>query len=117
MTKSGIENLKKELATLETTKRKQAKQRIKKARSFCDFREDPEYGNALQELAKIEERIATIEHSIQQAEIIEQPTNSAMIQFGNTVTYKEIPNGDIETYTIVEVEEADPLEGKISFKS
>ena len=31
------------------------------------------------------------------------------VQFGNTVTFKELPDGDEETYTIVGSAEANPL--------
>lgn len=113
MTEAGFEKLKQELEDLETVKRKNAKQRIKHARSFCDFHDDSEYEMALKALASIEERISTLKYKIQQAEII-KTTHKDQVELGRTVSFKEIPNGDVEIYTIVGTEEANPLKGKIS---
>ena len=40
--------------------------------------------------------------------------NTDEVQLGKTVTFKELPDGDEETYTIVGSAEANPLEGLIS---
>ena len=39
---------------------------------------------------------------------------STVVTLGKTVTFKELPNGDEEAYTIVGSAEADPFEGRIS---
>lgn len=116
MTQSGLEQLKKELADLETTKREQVHERIKHARTFCDFNEDFEYEAALNELAVVEERIAKLEYMIQQANII-KPTAKETVDMGSTISLYELPNDNSETYTIVGVEEADPSNGHISYQS
>lgn len=113
MTESGLEKMKQELGALETVKRENAKQRVKHARGFCDFQEDSEYEMALIALANIEDRISTLKYKIQQAKII-RTTEKIQVELGSTVSFKEVPNGDLETYTIVGTEEANPLEGKIS---
>jgi len=113
MTKAGLEKLQQELKELESVKRDKAKQRIKRARSFCDFHEDSEYEAALQEYDAIEKRISEINYMTQQAEIIEKTSNTT-VELGSTVTFKEIPDGNTETYTIVGTAEADPFEAKIS---
>lgn len=116
MTQSGLEQLKKELADLETSKREQVHERIKHARTFCDFNEDSEYEAALNELAVVEERIAKLEYMIQQASII-KATDNDIIEMGSTISLYELPNDNIETYTIVGVEEAEPSNGHISYQS
>lgn len=113
MTEDGLEKLKRELEELESTKRTNAKQRIKHARSFCDFGEDPEYDTAVKELETIEKRITEIKLMIQQADIIRK-TDTTTVELGNKVSFQEIPGGEVETYMIVGPEEADPSEGKIS---
>ena len=40
--------------------------------------------------------------------------NTDEVQLGKTVTFKELPDGDEETYTIVGSAEANPMEGLIS---
>lgn len=116
MTQSGLVQLKTELAELETTKRQQVHERIKHARTFCDFNEDSEYEAALKELAMVEERIANLKYMIQQASIIEV-TDNETVEMGSTISLYELPNDNTETYTIVGVEEADPSNGHISYQS
>lgn len=116
MTKDGLEKLEKELNELQYVKREEIMKRIKHARSFCDFQDESEYDAALKERLKIEERIATIEQMIQNAKIIEKK-DGQIVQLGSTVSIQEIPNGDVETYVIVGIEESDPLSGKISYTS
>ena len=113
MTKAGLEKLKQELKQLESVNRENTKQRIKHARSFCDFREDSEYDMAVKEMENIETRVSRLKYMIQQAEIIEN-SNQSQVALGSTISFKTIPYGEIETYMIVGTEEADPLKGKIS---
>ena len=40
--------------------------------------------------------------------------NTDEVRLGKTVTFKELPDGDEETYTIVGSAEANPIEGLIS---
>lgn len=116
MTQAGFEQLQEELTQLESERRESAKRRIKDARMFCDFHEDSEYEAALKELETIENRIATIKHNMQYAEIIKK-SKSTIIERGSTVSFQEMPNGKLETYTIVGTEEADPFKGKVSHES
>ena len=46
--------------------------------------------------------------------ITENEMNTDEVQLGKTVTFKELPDGDEETYTIVGSAEANPIEGLIS---
>lgn len=116
MTQLGYEALADELEQLETYKRAQAKKRIKQARAFCDFQEDSEYEAALDALASIEKRIATIQYKLQNARITTGLTHD-FIEVGNTVTIVYLDTKEEETYTIVNPEEADPENEKISYYS
>ncbi|WP_438317139.1 transcription elongation factor GreA [Sporosarcina sp. FA9] len=115
MTKSGKQAILQELDTLQTQKRTEALDRIKKARSFCDFREDSEYAAAMKAQAQLEERILLLLDMLENAEMISKKDHSVdTIVLGTPVTFIELPNGETETYTIVGIAEADPLNGTIS---
>lgn len=113
MTEAGKIKLEEELEQLKTVKRKEVVERIKIARGFGDLSENSEYDSAKEEQAFIEGRITTLEGMIRNAVIISE-ANTDEVQLGSTVTFKELPDGDEETYTIVGSAEADPLEGRIS---
>src|SRR5699024_5611192 len=70
---------------------------------------------AKEEQSFVETRIAQVEKMIRYAVIIENDTKSdGIVDIGKSVTFKELPDGEEETYTIVGSAEADPFEGKIS---
>ncbi len=115
MTEEGKEKLEKELQYLKTERRQEVVERIKIARGFGDLSENSEYDAAKDEQAFVESRISQLENMIRNAVIIENDNqNSNVVQLGKSVTFKELPDGEEETYTIVGSAEADPFEGKIS---
>src|SRR5699024_9651574 len=115
MTEEGKDKLEEELQHLKTEKRQEVVERIKIARSFGDLSENSEYDAAKDEQAFVESRISQVETMIRNAVIIENDNeNSDIISLGRSVTFKELPDGDEETYTIVGSAESDPFEGKIS---
>ncbi|WP_284139674.1 MULTISPECIES: transcription elongation factor GreA [unclassified Virgibacillus] len=115
MTLEGKEKLEKELLYLKTERRQEVVERIKIARDFGDLSENSEYDAAKDDQAFVESRIAQVEKMIRNAVIIENDNNDPdIVALGKSVTFKELPNGDEETYTIVGSAEADPFEGKIS---
>lgn len=115
MTAAGKQKLEEELNQLKTVKRKEVVERIKIARGFGDLSENSEYDSAKEEQAFIEGRISTLEGMIRNSQIInESDASTDNVQLGNTVTFKELPDGDEETYTIVGSAEANPIEGLIS---
>ncbi|MDF2558481.1 MAG: transcription elongation factor GreA [Bacillales bacterium] len=115
MTIAGKEKLENELTQLITVKRKEVVERIKTARSFGDLSENSEYDSAKEEQAFVEGRITTIENMLRHAVIIENSEGSSgVVGLGKTVTFKELPDGEEESYTIVGSAEADPFESKIS---
>ncbi|QKY69533.1 transcription elongation factor GreA [Lentibacillus sp. CBA3610] len=115
MTEEGKDKLEEELQYLKTDRRQEVVERIKVARGFGDLSENSEYDAAKDEQAFVESRIAQVENMIRHAVIIENDNeNPDIVSLGSSVTFKELPDGDEETYTIVGSAEADPFEGKIS---
>ncbi len=114
MTLQGKDKLEKELEQLKSVKRKEVVERIKTARSFGDLSENSEYDSAKEEQAFVEGRITTIEHMLRGSVIIENTGSDGIVSLGKTVSFKELPDGDEESYTIVGSAEADPFEAKIS---
>lgn len=115
MTQEGKEKIEEELHQLKTEKRQEVVERIKEARDFGDLSENSEYDAAKDEQAFVETRISQVEKMIRNAVIIENDNdNPDIVSLGKSVTFKELPDGDEETYMIVGSAEADPFEGKIS---
>ncbi|KRM88514.1 transcription elongation factor GreA [Liquorilactobacillus vini DSM 20605] len=115
MTLEGKKKLEDELNTLKTSKRAEVIKRIKIARGFGDLSENSEYEAAKNEQSFVEGRIKTIEQMLNHAEIIDNgDIDQDEIAVGKTVTFKELPDEEPETYTIVGAAEADPFVGKIS---
>lgn len=118
MTETGKQELLQELDDLQTIKRKEALVRIKTARNFCDFREDSEYDAAIISQTQIESRIGLLSDMLQNAEINSKKDHIVdTVAFDTPITFIELPNGEIETYTIVGTAEANPLKGTISTES
>ncbi|SES18402.1 transcription elongation factor GreA [Salisediminibacterium halotolerans] len=114
MTEEGKQKVQEELDYLKTERRKEVVERIKIARSFGDLSENSEYDSAKEEQAFVEGRIQQLETMLRNSEIIEEDEDNSVVSLGKTVSFKEVPDGDEEAYTIVGRAEADPLEGKIS---
>ncbi|GAB6091880.1 transcription elongation factor GreA [Furfurilactobacillus curtus] len=115
MTEEGRKQLEVELENLKTVTRPQIIERIKIARGFGDLSENSEYESAKDEQSNIESRISLVENMLHNAEIIDSNAVAAdEVSLGKAVTFKELPDEEPETYTIVGAAEADPMTGKIS---
>jgi transcription elongation factor GreA len=117
LTPEGLENLKKEIEHLSTTKRREVAERIKEAREFGDISENSEYDDAKNEQAMLEARIAQLEDKLRSAQVInasELDTN--VVRVGSLVTGED-EKGKNFTYTIVGSTEADPTNGRLSNES
>ncbi|TSC74827.1 MAG: transcription elongation factor GreA [Parcubacteria group bacterium Gr01-1014_30] len=114
LTKEGLEKLKQELDNLKNVKRRELAETLRHAASFGDLRENFGYQQAKEDQGFLEQRIRELESRIVQARIIKkQATDKA--QVGSTVTLET--NKEKQTFQIVGREEANPLQGKISFES
>lgn len=115
VTEEGLQKLKDELEYLVTEKRKEIVERIKVAREFGDLSENSEYESAKEEQAFVEARIQQLEESIRHAKIIDASQDEKdVVTVGKTVVFQELPDGELEEFTIVGSAESDPLNGKIS---
>ncbi|SFJ00434.1 transcription elongation factor GreA [Thermoflavimicrobium dichotomicum] len=118
LTEEGLEKLKQELELFKTQKRHEVAQRLKEAIAQGDLSENSEYDAAKEEQAFIESRIIALENMIRNAKIISSESlDKETVSIGSKVTIQELPDGDVETYTIVGSAESDPLSGKISNES
>lgn len=115
LTQDGVNELKGELERL-IGLRSVIAERIKTAREFGDLSENMEYSAARQDQERNENRIAELEHILQNVSIISKPKNDSEVELGNTVKLKS-DNGKTKEFQVVGTVEADPLEGKISDES
>ena len=117
LTPEGLENLKKEIEHLSTTKRKEVAERIKEAREFGDISENSEYDDAKNEQAMLEARIMTLEDKLRAASVIDAKELSAdVVRVGSLVQVTD-DKGKSMSYTIVGSTESNPSENKLSNES
>jgi transcription elongation factor GreA len=117
LTPEGLENLKKEIEHLSTTKRKEVAERIKEAREFGDISENSEYDDAKNEQAMLEARIMTLEDKLRSASVIDAKELSAdVVRVGSQVQVTD-DKGKSLSYTIVGSTESNPSENKLSNES
>ena len=117
LTPEGLENLKKEIEHLSTTKRKEVAERIKEAREFGDITENSEYDDAKNEQAMLEARIMTLEDKLRSASVIDAKELSAdVVRVGSQVQVTD-DQGKSLSYTIVGSTESNPSENKLSNES
>jgi transcription elongation factor GreA len=91
---------------------------LARAREHGDLKENAEYHAAKETLTKLGQRICEIESKLSRSKLIsEQNIEKDKIFIGVTVTIKDMSDGDEYTYTIVDVEEANFAENKISVQS
>lgn len=109
-TPEGLKKIKKELMELKQ-KRKEIAERLKYTASFGDLTENFAYQQAKEDQAFVEGRILELEEILSQAKIIKKEKHNK-VQLGSKVTV--IFDHKKEKFLIVEAEEANLKEGKIS---
>lgn len=118
MSREGFEKLQNELNELITVKRAEVAQRLKEARSYGDLSENAEYDEAKNEQAILEAQIAELQHTIDNAEVVDDSSISVdEIGMSSVITIKRVGTDKIETFTIVGTNHANVKEGKISDES
>ena len=118
-----FEELTKELDELRTTRRKEVAEQLEYARSLGDLSENAEYQEEREMQAAVEERVQKLESMLKNAKIV-RAGKSDVVGMGTTVSVQRV-GGDSSTalgaskhsYTIVGAEEANILEGKVSYHS
>ena len=116
LTRDGREKLIQELEKLQKRK-PQIQEEIARAREHGDLRENAEYHAAKETLTNLMRRIAELDSKIASAKIIDDlDIDPDKVFIGVTVTIQD-EDGDDYEYTIVDLEEANPSENKISVQS
>jgi transcription elongation factor GreA len=114
LTAEGLAKLKKDLE-LARERRIEAADRMKEAAQPGDIEDNPEYEQAKEEVARLDDRIYELEEMIGRAQIIESGTSS-VAQPGSTIEIED-DEGLSQTYHLVGAVEADPGAGRISVES
>ncbi len=118
LTPEGLKKLEDELEYLKVTGRTEIAERIKIARGFGDLSENAEYDAAKDAQASMEERIATLEEMIKNAEVVDVASvDTDAVGICSKVKILDVEFDEEETYTIVGSTEADPDSNKISNES
>ena len=116
VTPKGKADLEQELEHLKNEERPKIIERLQEVKSGGDWMENTEQMMFEDELAFVDRRIAELEDMLADAEIIKPDQDNSIVNIGDTVVIQD-EYGEIETYTIVGVAEADPTEGFISNES
>ena len=117
-TQEAYDKLVKDLENLKNVERPRVLQELVDARAQGDLSENAEYHAAKERLAAIDNiEMPKLQDQLARAQVIAFDANSDTIKFGATVTAKNMKTKRDIVYQLVSPEEADALNGKISFKS
>src|SRR5690242_5099477 len=115
ITEAGLEALKAEISELETVGRREIAARILTARGHGDLKENAEYHAAKEDQAHLETRILRLRQRLRNASIVEiEEGDSGSLTFGRSAVIRDDATGQLHTWTLVGVAEADRDQGKIS---
>ncbi|KUK67502.1 MAG: Transcription elongation factor GreA [candidate division WS6 bacterium 36_33] len=116
LTKSKVDSLKKELDQLKNKKREDLSEALERARQNDVSEETGDIIAVMEELEKVDQRIAEIKETLKNVVVIDKKScNVDKIAIGTDV--KVEVGGKKRTLTIVSEVEADPSKNKISDKS
>ena len=118
MSRLSYDKLVLELDDLKINKRKEVAERLKVARSYGDLSENAEYDEAKNEQAILEAKIAELQHTIDNAEVIEDSNISVdEIGMGSVIRIKKLGSDKIEEFKIVGTNHVDVRNRMISDES
>jgi transcription elongation factor GreA len=116
LTPEGLTRLQNELENLMHVRRQEVAERIRQAReeSHGDSGDSTAYEDAKTELALLEQRIAELERTLAEVEIVTDADQMhSEVSIGCHVTIRD-SEGEQEEYVIVDHFEADPRQGRLS---
>lgn len=117
LTKEGLKKLEDELEHLRTVRRQEVAEKIQRAKELGGTENNAEYDNAKEEQFTLEGRIQDLERAIKNAiPISDKKDPSHEIKIGSRITV-QTQDGKKESYILVDILEANPTDGKISYKS
>ncbi|MBV8666355.1 MAG: transcription elongation factor GreB [Burkholderiaceae bacterium] len=116
ITPQGYQRIKDELLQLIDVERPEVVRVVHWAASNGDRSENGDYIYGKRRLREIDRRIRFLTKRLDLAEVVDPSLHhgSDQVFFGATVTYENL-NGEQHTVTILGIDEADPLKGKISW--
>lgn len=118
LTREGYEKLRKELTHMKQVKRPEISKQIGEARAHGDISENAEYDAAKDAQGHLEAKIHRLENSLSGATIIDdEQIPDDKVYVGAIVDLKDIDRGRELRYTLVDEEEADYSQGKISISA
>ncbi len=117
ITAQGLEELRAELAELESGGRAAIAKRISAAREMGDLKENAEYHIAKEDQGHMETKILRLQARLRAAVVVEAPSGSDTVGFGSTVELVDEVGGPGMTWTIVGPTEADIKLKKLSSES
>ena len=115
LTPEGLKKIKKELDYLINVERREIAERLRHAASFGDLSENAAYDEAKDAQGFLEEKIRRLKRVLSQAQVIKKE-KSEKVQIGSIV-YVKSENNKKQKFQIVESEEVDIMNGKISQES
>lgn len=118
LTPAGYRALRSELLHLIDTERPEVVRTVSWAASNGDRSENGDYIYGKRRLREIDRRIRFLTQRLDLAEVVDPvlQENVDQVYFGATVVYQD-PAGIAQTLTIVGIDEAEPLAGKVSWIS
>lgn len=116
LTPEGKERFVNELRELQTVRRHEVEERIRRAKEFSDTVDNAEYDEAKTEQGFVEGRIQDLERMLASARMIEEPHRADYVRMGSHIKVVD-SEGDEQTYYLVGSQEADPRKGLISNES
>ena len=110
VSQEGYAKLHSELEYLKTVKRKEVAQAIAKARAYGDLSENSEYDEAKNEQAEVENRIANLEQTIENAVVLDDSdVKTDKVSVGNVVKIYDYEREKESEYRVVGSTESDPF--------
>ena len=116
VTEKGKADLEERLEHLQTVERQRIIDRLTEVKSGGDWMENTEQMMYEDELAFVDGRIQELEDMIADAQLIGSDKDLSVVNVGDTVVIQDC-DGELETYRIIGVAEADPSKGLISNES
>ena len=117
-TQEAYDQLVKDLNNLKNVERPRVLQELVDARAQGDLSENAEYHAAKERLAAIDNvELPKLQDQLARAEVVAFDPNCDSIRFGAKVSLVNAKTKKNVVYQLVSPEEADALNGKISFKS
>ena len=117
ITRTGYNDMRRELNEILTVKRPQVIDRIRQARQVGDPAENCEYEEAKRLQAMLEARIKELKAIIAHASIVDPPKTNGAICVGSRVVVKDLEDDLQSEFTIVGPAESSPADGRISHES